>query len=300
MYALAPQVDLVLELRDARAPLSTRNGLFDRILGSKRKLILYTKNDLSPIDPAIFDKWHPSTPYKRIDCRSEKDARAVLNVAKEIHSQMFPPPPLGLRMLITGMPNVGKSTFLNTLRRVGLNEKHKVAKTGGMPGVTRSVSNIIRVSKEPDIYIYDSPGVFVPRTISMETMLTLSIIGAVKQSYVDPVIQADYLLYHLNKSYPTGSAYSNYISEPTNDVAVLLKGVAKRIKRVKKGGEIDDVGAALHWIDRWRQGKEFKLLLDEQDEEAYKRWSMQEAQTLKHFKMDFEKESKRFRKGALL
>ncbi|KAA8916648.1 hypothetical protein TRICI_001274 [Trichomonascus ciferrii] len=300
MYALAPQVDLVLELRDARAPLSTRNGLFDRVLGNKQKVILYTKNDLSAINSKIFDTWHPQIPYRQIDCRSAKDAKSVLSMAKEIHDSMFPPPPLGIRLLITGMPNVGKSTFLNTLRKVGLKESNKVAATGGMPGVTRSISNVIRISREPDIFVYDSPGVFVPRTKDIETMLSLCIIGAVNPTLVDPVIQADYLLYHLNLVYPDGKPYLKYTKEPTNDIGQLLHAIARKIKRVKKGGEIDDIGTAIHWVDRWRQGKEHKLLLDDTDPEAYDRTTEQEYQNLKNFKLDIQKNSKKGKKSKVI
>lgn len=295
MYAVAPRVDLVLELRDARAPLSTRNGLFERILGNKRKVILYTKNDLSPISPKVFDTWHPDIKYKQIDCRSTKDAKSVLSMAREIHNSMVPPPPLGIRLLITGMPNVGKSTFLNTLRKVGLKEDNKVAATGGMPGVTRSLSNVIRISKDPETFVYDSPGVFVPKTKNIETMLSLCIIGAVNQSLVDPVIQADYLLFHLNKAYPDGKQpYLKYTkNKPTNDISELLHSIAHKINRVKKGGEIDDIGTAIHWIDNWRQGKEQKLLLDPTDPEAYDRTTEQDRENLKNFKLNFQKETKK-------
>ena len=81
---------------------------------------------------------------------------------------METPPPLGLRTMIIGMPNVGKSSLVNTLRYVGLSDGEnavstkirKVARTGGQPGVTRSTSEIIRLSRDPEIMVYDTPGVF--------------------------------------------------------------------------------------------------------------------------------------------
>lgn len=299
MYALAPQVDMVVELRDARAPLSTRNGLFDRILGQKRKIILYTKNDLSSINSDVFKTWHPETQYNQIDCRKDKDAKRVLDMAKDVYNSMTPKPPLGIRLLITGMPNVGKSTFLNTLRKVGMDTKHKVAATGGQPGVTRDVSNVIRVSRDPDIFIHDTPGVFVPRTKNIETMLALCLTGAVKPTFVDPVIVADFLLYRLNLEYPDGRAYKQFC-EPTNDIGTLLYNIAKKINKMgKKGGDYDDVGTALWLVDRWRQGKEFKLMLDDSSEGAYKQSTKELADSLRHFEMDFQKESRRFKRGIV-
>jgi mitochondrial GTPase 1 len=271
MAGIASQVDMVLELRDSRVPLSSINGLFDRFLLTKQKLILYSKNDLSNIDARLLEKWHSfdNSQYIQIDCRSKRDASRVLNLVKAFHKEVFPPPPLGMRLLITGMPNAGKSTFLNTIRSVGMQENHKVARTGGEPGITRSVSNIICICRDPDIFIYDSPGVFVPRTKDTETMLKMSIVGAVNKARVDPIIQADYLLFHLNKTNPDGRDYKKYLERPTNQIYRLLKGIAAQRGVLKKNGSFDEKGMALFWLDNWKKGYESALMLDETTEDAY-------------------------------
>lgn len=272
---LAPQIDLVLEVRDCRAPLATRNVLFDRVLARKKKIILYSKKDLSVLKPALLDKWHQlnNESYMFIDCRNRKDAKNIINMVGNHYSAMEPPPPLGLRMMIIGMPNVGKSTLVNTLREVGLKDdrigaisskRSKVAKTGGQPGVTKSTSEIIRLSRDPELLVYDTPGVFLPTVKDNETMLSLSLVGCVHDSFIDPVIQADYLLFLLNLQDPTGSKYSEYMNHPTNSIYELLFEIAKKRNVVKHNGEWDELGMANHWVNLWKQGKNsnYKALFD--------------------------------------
>lgn len=270
---LAPQIDLILEVRDSRAPVSTTNVLFDRVLARKQKIIIYSKKDLSVIKPALLKKWHQNESSLLVDTRSPKDAQRILDAVAAFHSQMKPPPPLGLRAMIIGMPNVGKSTLVNTLRSVGYSsqlltgissKKKKVARTGGQPGVTRNTSEIIRLSRDPDLLVYDTPGVFLPTVKDSETMLALSLIGCIHESFVDPVIQADYLLYVLNLQKINGEAYSEFMNHPTNNIHELLHSIAKKKGKLAPDGSYDELGMAQHWTNTWRQGKlsKFKGLFD--------------------------------------
>ncbi|KAK6456587.1 P-loop containing nucleoside triphosphate hydrolase protein [Scheffersomyces xylosifermentans] len=272
---LAPQIDLVLEVRDSRAPLSTTNVLFDRVLAQKEKIVLYSKKDLSALKPELLKKWHDSINEKHltIDCRNRNDARTIIDLIKKKYYEMSPPPPLGLRLMIIGMPNVGKSTLVNTLREVGYapelagaisTKRRKVARTGGQPGVTKNTSEIIRLSSEPDILVHDTPGVFLPTVKDIETMLSLGMVGCVHSSFIDPVIQADYLLYLLNLQDPSGSKYSDYMNKPTNSIDELLYNIAKSRDQVKSDGSYDELGIASHWISVWKQGnsQKYKALFD--------------------------------------
>lgn len=258
MTQIAPQIDLVFEIRDSRAPLSSRNVLLDRPFGRRQKVILYSKKDLSRIDTELLKKWHGDEPFMFIDCRSKRDAQYLIDIAKDRFRSMNPSPPLGLRMLIAGMPNVGKSTLVNTLRNVGLQQYNKVARTGGQPGVTRATSSIIKVCDAPDIYLYDTPGVFLPKVDKTQTMIVLSLIGAVKPMVVDPVIQADYLLYLINLQ--DWTLYRKYLDHATNDIDELLKAISKTIgKWNKKTKDYDETGTAIHWVDTFKQGKAGKI-----------------------------------------
>ncbi|ODV73601.1 putative GTPase MTG1 [Cyberlindnera jadinii NRRL Y-1542] len=284
MTQIAPQIDVVFEVRDARAPVSSRNVLLDRPFSKGKKVILYSKKDLSRVDTELLRKWHGDEPFMFVDCRSKRDAQYLIEIAKHKFNEMNPRPPLGLRMLVAGMPNVGKSTLVNTLRNVGLGNSKKVARTGGQPGVTRATSSIIKVNEDPEIYLYDTPGVFLPKVDKTQTMIVMRLIGAVKPMVVDPVIQADYLLYLINLQ--DWTLYKKYLKHPTNDIDELLRSVSKTIgKYNKRTKDYDETGTAIHWVDTFKQGKAGKISF-ELDAVVSKGFDFQEAWKLEKERVD--------------
>lgn len=181
------------------------------------------------------------------------------------------------------MPNVGKSTLLNKLRKHGMQKKPSVARVGAQPGVTRKLSSPVRIlDSEKDggaglgegVFVLDTPGVFMPYVSEAESMVKLALVGSVKDDRIPMVILADYLLYRMNLADP--SVYAKY-SDPTNEVNDFLQGVASKTGKLKSGGEANAESAADWIVKQWRVGQLGKVVLDDVNDEAFREKELEKA-----------------------
>ncbi|KAI0996654.1 hypothetical protein K3495_g11529 [Podosphaera aphanis] len=265
------EVDLIIECRDYRVPLTSRNPLFEQSLAGINRVIVYTKRDLGNarthedrIREEMIRGWHHPQPSFFTNYKQEADIKSILSFIRDyaVNRQSILP----ARILVTGMPNVGKSSLLNALRNLGVH-KPKAASTGAQPGITRKVANAVKIVERDDkrgfedVYLIDTPGVFVPYVSDVESMLKLALVGCVKDNIIAPVIICDYLLFHLNKEARSRFHYKEFCT-PTNDISEFLEAVCRRTGKLGKGGVPDTESAASWIIQRWRQGKLGTLILD--------------------------------------
>ncbi|AES81350.1 putative GTP-binding protein, orthogonal bundle [Medicago truncatula] len=196
--------DLVIEVRDARIPISSINSDLQPHLSLKRRVVALNKKDLA--NPNIMHKWVNYFESCKQDCipinaHSKSSVTKLLELVELKLKEAISKEPT-LLVMVVGVPNVGKSCLINSIHQIAhsrfpVQEKMKRAAVGPLPGVTQDIAGF-KIANKPSIYVLDTPGVLVPSISDIETGLKLALAGSVKDSVVGEERIAQYLLAVLN------------------------------------------------------------------------------------------------------
>jgi ribosome biogenesis GTPase A len=255
-------IDLVIELVDARIPMSSRNPDIDELGRGKARLILMNKADLA--DPKKNMEWSGYFKEKGfhvvcLDSRSRSGMKEVTNIVMEAcREKIERDRKRGIknrpvRAMVVGIPNVGKSTFINSYAG------RACAKTGNKPGVTKG-KQWIRLNK--NVELLDTPGILWPKFEDEAVGLRLALIGSIR----DEILNTDELALSLIKILQNG--YPGVIADRYGDICEadepvpVLQNIARERGCIGRGGEPDYGKAAALIIDDFRSGRLGRITLE--------------------------------------
>lgn len=254
------QADVVVELVDARLPRSSRNPLLAKLCQDKPLLTLFAKADLA--DPETTEAWIEAWPGPRPLAAVTSDRRSVKRVPARCR-ELAPHrggPGRTLRILVVGIPNVGKSTLINTLTG------RRIAKVGDRPAVTRRAQ---RVELDRDLSIFDSPGVLWPKLDDQEGARRLAASGAIGENAYEMLDVAGWAIGFVARRYPEALAARYGLDdeleailartaddpEDASRAVALLEAVGRRRGALRSGGHVDLERAAELFLRELRAGK---------------------------------------------
>ncbi|NXU57228.1 MTG1 GTPase, partial [Turnix velox] len=273
-------------LNSPHIPLSGRNPMLQEVLGIRPHILVLNKMDLAdprrqPVSARGEREGSGCKPEAPSGCCQQQfhpffhvSLQIVTLVAKLVddspryHRAESPE----YSILVIGVPNVGKSSLINSLRRLHL-KKGKATAVGGEPGVTKAVLTRIQVCEKPLMYLVDTPGVLPPKLGDIETGMKLALCGTIRDHLVGEDIMADYLLYILNKQQRFGYVQHYGLAQPCDAIETLLKHVALARGRTQKVKVLTGTGnvnmttlnypaAAYEFLRDFRAGRLGRVTLD--------------------------------------
>ena len=262
-------MDAVCEIVDARIPFSSRNPDIDAICGQKPRMMILNRIDLA--DPAATDVWQnywqaQGMTVVRTDCKSRRGidrfVPAVRSMLAEKLQRYADKGQTGraLKVMIVGIPNVGKSTFINQIAG------RKGAKAENRPGVTRGKQWI---TVDQGLELLDTPGILWPRFDSQEVGELLAITGAIKAEVLDRETLAANFMLRLARYYPDAVEQRyKFRPDPACNGFELLEQAAKKRGFLISGGEYDLERMAGVLLDEYRGGKLGRITLEMPEAEA--------------------------------
>lgn len=254
-------IDLVIELVDARIPMSSRNPDIDELGKNKARLILLNKSDLA--EDRQNDAWAEyfrGQGYSVVKVNSKRGGgiKSIQGVIQEACKEKIERDRKRgilnrpVRAMVVGIPNVGKSTFINALAGKAC------AKTGNKPGVTKG-KQWIRLNK--NVELLDTPGILWPKFEDQQVGLKLAFIGSIKDEILNTEELAGELIKFLTTHY-VGILTEKYGIEEQEDAYGCLMEIAKNRHCLLRGNELDTEKAAMILTDDFRNGRLGKITLE--------------------------------------
>lgn len=265
---LLPQVDIVIEVVDARIPISSRNPDLDSLVAKKPRLLILNKADIA--DEAATARWlayyrDHNIPAIAVDCKSGKGINRFAPLMREILKEkiaawqakgMVNRP---IRAMVVGIPNSGKSSFINRMARGGK------AKVEDRPGVTRNQQWFVIDS---GAQLLDTPGILWPKFEDQQVAQHLAYTGAIRDEILDSEELAVGLLDILATDYEDFLRSRYKLTEPLDeDRFELLQQIGRKRGMLISGGEVDTLRASVMLLDEFRGQKIGRITLEQPVEE---------------------------------
>ena len=251
--------DCVIELCDARCPESSRNPELPRLIGNKKLLLVINKSDIA--DPVQTQKWLQR--FKKdgisavaVSCNDSKGTLKILDAVKELLKEKIERDKnrgyvnKPIRVMVCGIPNVGKSSFINKLYG------KSAAKAGDRPGVTRGKQWI---TLKNGMELLDTPGILWPKFDDKQVAVKLAFTGAIKDDVMDIESLAEELGTYLKENYPERLKERYKLDTLDGYITELI---ARKRGMMISGGELDTERAAITLLDEYRGGKIGKITLE--------------------------------------
>lgn len=254
-------VDLVIELVDARVPLSSRNPDIDELGKNKARIILLNKSDLA--DEKATEAWSAYFREKglyvvKVNSRTGAGVKSINSVVQEACKEKIERDRRRgilnrpVRAMVVGIPNVGKSTFINSFAGKAC------TKTGNKPGVTKG-AQWVRLNKQ--VELLDTPGILWPKFEDPQVGLRLAMIGSVKDDVLNTEELALELLKFLHREYE-GTLTERYGIEESENAVPMLQAIAEKRACLLKAGELDLGKATRILLEEFRSGKLGRITLE--------------------------------------
>ena len=255
-------IDIVIEILDARVPLASQNPDIEEIIKDKKKIIVLNKADLA--DNNITKKWVEFYENKGIkaiavESNNSKGIKDVIDSIKleyeTIKEKYSKKGRIGkaIRVMVVGIPNVGKSTFINSIA------KRNTAKVGNKPGVTKQ-KQWIKITNE--IELMDTPGMLWPKLDDKDLAMHLAFVGTIGDNAIDKEEIAYYLLEYLIKNYPERIKERFNIELEEKETMDVLESIARERGAIISGGNINMQKISDIILNEFQNGKLGRITIE--------------------------------------